>query len=144
MAVIPGPLQDFYAGAFERVRQTGATWTHDYECSSPEVFRKFQMRVSPAWPNDRDAPLVIVNSVLLEAPHTRLGYEALEEVYRDVQQIVTMCCHCRRTRRPSTNLWDWVPQFVRGMPARVSHGLCESCIALHYGAVGQTADPAVS
>jgi hypothetical protein len=131
---IPPALQAFYWQAFEQVWNTGAAWTHEYECSSPEVLRKFQMRVTSATPGDKNAPLVIVNSLVAEAPHSRISYDPLDAVYRDAEGVLTMCCHCRRFRRAHAKIWDWVPAFVRSMPEGVSHGLCDPCVQLHYGA----------
>jgi hypothetical protein len=137
---IPPSLQAFYWQAFEQVWNSGEPWTHEYECSSSEALRKFQMRVAPVYPGDKNAPLVIVNSLVAEAPHSRISYDALDSVYRDSEGILTMCCHCRRVRRVCATIWDWVPAFVRSMPEGVSHGLCDPCLELHYGShIFQTA-----
>jgi PAS domain-containing protein len=138
MAVVPWDLHEFYVLAFEEVRRSGRHWDHRYECSSADVFRRFHMRVSAASPDEASTPLIIVNSLEFEQPHQYPpGLEDLRS-YRDRNGIVTMCCHCRRTKRPEAlEVWDWVPEFVREGPARVSHGLCAPCFQIHYGRRGQ-------
>lgn len=43
----------------------------------------------------------------------------------------TMCAQCRRTKRLHDNYWDWVPEFLRNPPARVSCGICRECLLLY-------------
>ncbi len=133
LAVVPWDLKEFYTNAFETVWRMGVPWEHQYECSSPEVFRQFHMRVAPLLPRRTDSPLVVVNSLQVEYLHPQCGCLPELEEYRDAHDIVTMCCHCRRTKRPAAlEVWDWVPEFVRRHPAKVSHGLCAPCFQLHY------------
>jgi hypothetical protein len=135
MAAVPWDLHEFYLRAFEEVRRSGSPWDHQYECSSADVFRRFHMRVVAATPGDPGTPLIIVNSLEIEQPHQHAPGLEDRRSYRDRNGIVTMCCHCRRTKRPEAlEVWDWVPEFVREPPARVSHGLCAWCFQLHYGA----------
>jgi len=49
-----------------------------------------------------------------------------------------MCSNCRRTQRADRSGWDWVPEWVRGAPVRVSHGICEICSGFLYGRVAPT------
>ena len=44
---ISDPLRDYYTGLFRKVLQSGASWEHDYECSSPEKYRVFHETVYP-------------------------------------------------------------------------------------------------
>ncbi len=131
-SVIPEPLRSFYLDAFARVRTTGEPWDHDYECSSPERFRLFHMRVTPfAWQSQRRI-LIVVNSLVAEGPHPGPGVDSNRAALHDEDGIVTMCCHCRRTRLPSgAREWIWVPSLVRDMPLNVSHGLCPPCFSTY-------------
>src|SRR5512133_468121 len=49
--VIDETLKPFYGDAFKRVAQEKKVWEWVYECSSPELFRKFLMRVHPIEPD---------------------------------------------------------------------------------------------
>jgi hypothetical protein len=133
MDVTPESLHLFYRGIYSEVRRTGRPSEHDFQCSSPEMFRLFHMRILPL-----GAPyLCIENSLSIERSHLR----DLEETsptsgrYLDDQGIIAMCCHCRRTRRVRVvgpPRWDWVPEFLNYPPGTVSHGLCLVCRRFFY------------
>jgi PAS domain-containing protein len=137
--VIPEPLRKFYADGAAEAQHTGKPWEHDFECSSPEVHRRFHMRVLPL----PEGHFLIENSTRVETPHPQnLDQDDPNFTHVDPYGIVTMCSHCRRVRRADASqrrIWDWVPFFVRKAPARVSHGLCPTCCAYFYGAEGEGA-----
>ncbi len=129
---IPSLLKKFYADAFAEARATGNIWEHDFECSSPELFRLFHMRVLPL----SDGHLLVENSMRFEESHKRKSPPVSGNlVYVNEHGILTMCCHCRRTRRVGPRereTWDWIPRFLIEQPGRVSHGLCHTCMAYFY------------
>ena len=126
---IPSPLRAFYSEAFQHAFATGERWEHDYECSSADVYRQYRMVVYPF----EGLFLVVVNALLIEAPHTREPSSPDPSVYR-VDGVIGMCSHCRRVRNPNSQLrWDWVPDVVRAPPPNLSHGLCEPCACFYYG-----------
>jgi hypothetical protein len=129
---IPGPLKKFYAQAFVEVRETGNIWEHDFECSSPELFRLFHMRVLPL----SEGHILVENSLRLEEFHRRNSPAPGDHVaYVNEHGLLTMCCHCRRTRRIGSGekeTWDWIPRFLIEQPGRVSHGLCRTCMAYFH------------
>lgn len=130
LSVIPDPLRTFYLDAFERVLATGVAWDHDYECSSAERSRNFHMRVTP--PPWQSQVLIVINSLIAEGPHPGTCVDSDPTALLDPHGIVTMCCHCRRSRLPSgTREWIWVPALVRDMPVNVSHGLCPVCLSTY-------------
>src|SRR5690348_845763 len=50
--VIPPVLRSFYTRVFDEVQRRAVVWQHIYECSGPQRFRKFRMRVhllNPDW-----------------------------------------------------------------------------------------------
>lgn len=55
-----------------------------------------------------------------------------EQTYRDAHGLILMCMYCRRTQRPDreSDRWDWVRAFAEGKPARVTHGICKTCLEL--------------
>ena len=133
MAAIPPALQQFFEEGFEKVLTKREVFEHCYECSSPEVHRKFRMS---AHPDPEGTGLVIVNSLIVEQPHDTAERPAQlpdTAVYVDAHAKITMCCHCRRTRRATQRMvWDWVPAYLNDAPVPVSHGICTVCMTLHY------------
>lgn len=124
--VIAEPLRAFYREGFATARRTGEPWQHDYECSSPSVFRKFRMIVYPY-----DRGFVVTHAPLVEQPHRERGRGPSHAYERD--GVITMCAHCRRVRRAGeVERWDWVPDYVAARPANLSHGLCPPCYRYHY------------
>lgn len=131
--VIAEPLKVFYANGFAQAKDKGRPWEHDYECSSPASYRLFHMRVLSL----TNSYLFVENSLRFERPHgpERPVMPANADLYLTEAGILTMCCHCRRTRRigaPSVPVWDWVPAYLVEPPGRVSHGLCLNCQAYFY------------
>jgi hypothetical protein len=130
--VTPESLQPFYTSAYTNARKTGQHWEHDFECSSPENFRLFHMRVLPI-----GGPyLCVENSLRVERPHEAATEPSLPlSRYVDENGLTVMCCHCRRTRQ-ARNIgnakWHWIPDFLKSPPKNVSHGLCELCLHFFY------------
>jgi hypothetical protein len=131
LSAVPDPLSNFYANGFAEAHRTGV-WEHDFECSSPELFRLFHMRVLRL----AGLHLLVENSIRIERPHQRESPVKTEfNTYVNKYGISTMCCHCRRTRRigpGGKEMWDWIPNFLREQPGKVSHGLCKTCTAYFY------------
>jgi hypothetical protein len=136
-SAVPAPLQPFYrrllAEAQHAGRDAASPVRHAYECSSPSLYRRFQMTV---YPLTGDRGFLVVNALLVEHPHDpedRAPFPA-SDAYRDAAGIVHQCCHCRRTSNLAhPGRWDWVPAWVERLPPRTSHTLCEPCFAFYYG-----------
>lgn len=131
--VIAGPLRPFFASGFAQAQTRLQPWEHDYECSSPDSFRLFHMRVLPL----ASSYLLVENSLQVERPHgpERPAMPAYPASYLNEHGMLIMCSHCRRTRRigaGAVSIWDWVPDFLIDPPGRVSHGLCPNCRAYFY------------
>lgn len=124
--VISPALLPFYQAGFARASESGERWEHDYECSSPVLFRKFRML---AYPFGRS--FLITHSLLVEAPHPSALFRA-SNAYEQAG-FITMCAHCRRVRAASgRERWDWVPDYLRSNQARMTHGLCPGCYTYYY------------
>lgn len=122
------PLRDFYLLGFERARATGKPWDHEYECSSPERFRRFRMTVYPV----ERGSYVVIHSRLIETAHSGAVCAPRDALYVR-QGLIKMCSHCRRVENPEAlESWDWVPDYVSRPPHRVSHGLCPPCAAFYW------------
>jgi len=125
----PSPLKEFFEKAYREALSTGQVWQHRYDCSSPELFRQYHMRV---YPNQETAQLVVVHSLVVEGPHSEKKRETHtpdKEIYAGQDGIVTICCECRRTcRAGQASVWDWVPAYIERPPERISHGICDVCL----------------
>lgn len=121
---VPRVLEYHYSKLFERAREKNELVTADYECSSPDVFRKFRMQISPI----PDTSLLAVVHPLLA--HGDIPYPVFRSTDHDygLGELVTICAQCRRTKRLHDNVWDWVPEFLRNPPDRVSYGVCQECL----------------
>lgn len=123
-------LRPFFAYNFDRCIAEGRTWTHVYECSSPEHYCEHHMSV---YPLRQQAGLLIVNSLVVEVLHTRLATLPSLPTYENSKGLICQCCHCRRVRRGDDNLtWHWVPEWVAKFPEKLTHGICPACLAYHY------------
>lgn len=135
LEVVAEPLRSFYERSFARVRQEGKPWYHEYECSSPSVYRRLAMRVDLTAPGDA---FVVVHSSLVEVPMAReAAPEARLDDYVNSRGVVIQCANCRRVRRRAPEeLWDWLPWLVTTRPSNLSHGLCRTCATLYYSVAG--------
>lgn len=126
--VFHSEVRSFYVDLFETVQRTGSPADHDYECSSPDLFRIFRLRVLPL----AERSLLLLHHLRVERAHDQPTYEPNASMYRGDGGYIVQCCHCRRTRRaaePAT--WDWVPAYLDRTLPDVSHGLCPPCFR-HY------------
>ena len=130
-ASIPGVLEDAYRKAFQSLDATRPVWVKAYECSSPELFRTFQMRIHLL--EGLSSRFLVTNPLLVERPHDHPS--PASDVYV-TQDFITMCAHCRCARRKGTpERWDFVPAYLRLTSAntpRVTHGLCPICLVYYY------------
>ncbi len=140
-AVTP-PLRPFYRALLARAPEVGAAQhplSHEYECSSADMFRKYNMQV---YALPRQAGWLVVNSLVVEQPHDpeeRPAHATSDAEYRDVAGIVHQCAHCRRVlhqgREPR---WDWVPAWVTHPARDTSHDVCPVCYAFYYPQVASS------
>ena len=122
-------LRPFYTRAFEQARQSGKVWEYVYECSSPNVFREFQMRIHPLTPSGW---YLVTNPIVIERPHPKTVTKGLARYLRR-DGVITMCSHCRCSRQTeSPEQWDFVPAYLEPHLTNVSHGLCPICLEYFY------------
>jgi len=103
-----------------------------YECSSPAVYRKFNMRVEPL--PERDG-FIVVHSLVVEAAFSEGATNPdTARLFTDARGIIVQCASCGRVRRPALpSPWEWVPGLIRADTANVSHGICPICDFRMYG-----------
>ena len=135
MDFIPPELMEFYRAAFSSARD--AVVEFDYECSSPDSYRIFQMQILPV---EQPKGYTVINALTVQEtmdahrPPLVLGPEYVADT-----GIITVCSHCRRSRRvDSPDQWDWVPANLRPAQGNISHGLCPICHAYFYGCMLST------
>lgn len=130
LAPIPPVLREYYAGALRGVLRTGQPWEHDYECSAPDTYRTFRLRVLPL---ARAGGLLLTHTLRIERPHPPPeGFPG--DAYVDENRQIVQCAHCRRVRRTQKpRRWDWVPSYVSTPPADVSHSICDVCASYYFG-----------
>ena len=129
--VVPDVLKKFYCDAFAQALKQGV-WEISYQCSSPDLFRKYRMRVhaltNRAW-------LMVTNPLVYESPHHKVA-TADSKLYVKPNGLVMMCAHCRCSQRVDLpDQWDFVPDYLRlkGQASLiVSHGFCPVCYAYFY------------
>jgi len=128
LEAVPSVLRSFFVAGFERVRATGTPWEHDYECSSPTLYRCFRMIVYPVTGDS----LFVIHSLRVEVSHTRTAHAPDAQVYQ-WDGFIHVCANCRRVENPhGSERWDWVPAYLERPPINVSHGLCKPCAAFYW------------
>ncbi len=126
---IPPVMQSFYREVFAACAEDGEPFAFDYECSSPNEYRRFRMEVMPS---KRGRGIAVVNALRIEQPHGAVAAPPSTE-YLAETGLITMCAHCRKTRSArDPQRWDWVPAYVATVKAPISHGLCPPCHSYHY------------
>ena len=129
---IPEALAGFYAEKFHECLRSGTPWSHEYECSSDEIYRKYHQTTYPL----DCRGLVVINALVVETPinsgDSRLASGDLEAYY-DTNRFVHQCCHCRRVNNlHAAGQWDWVPQLVKHPDKLTTHAICPHCLSHYY------------
>ena len=125
-------IRSFYVDHLRSILETGVVWEHDYECSSPELFRIYH---ETAYPMHDKRGILVMNSLLVETEHTPAdGPSPLyESFYRKPNGLIMQCAYCRRFQRnKDDDIWDWNPEWLRHPPDRISHSLCNICFDYYF------------
>jgi PAS domain-containing protein len=128
---VPDFLRNWYKKLYRWVRKNQKPWEHDYQCSSPQKFRAFHMRVLPI---DRSY-LLVENSLLIERAHRWKLNLSSDRQYINQYGWIVMCAHCRRTEymcEEGKREWHWVPSYIVKAPAPVSGGICPACVSYYF------------
>lgn len=132
IAVLPAAAAEIYVPAYLRAMETGTPFEHDYECSSAQVFRRYQQT---AYPLRDGLGLVVANHLVYEAPHAWRP-QATGPRHFDRDGWLAQCACCRRLRDSShPEKWDWVPAVVETPHPRTTHTYCLNCLNFYYGDV---------
>ncbi len=131
---ISNDLKAFYKTQYTKVLHNKKVWKHEYECSSPSLYRMFFQSV---YPLKNGEGLIIVNSIKIEYAINKKPQLLLhcrqEADYIQSTGLINQCSNCRRTQRANdSNMWDWAPKLVTNMPLNISHGICPICYDYHW------------
>jgi len=128
----PPLFSDSLLAKFERAGSRNDGFSLMYECSSPAVYRKFNMRVEPL--PERDG-FIVVHSLVVEAAFSECETNPdTARLFTDARGFIVQCASCGRVRRPTLpSPWEWVPGLVKADTENVSHGICPLCDFRMYG-----------
>jgi hypothetical protein len=130
---LSGKMKDFYISNYKKVLSDLKVWKHEYECSSPTLYRVFCQDV---YPLKNAAGIVVVNSLKTERTfdHEELkNFTLSNNEYVDKNGFITLCTNCRKTQRVNNvGVWDWVPDFVYDAPKNASHSICVICYDYYW------------
>ena len=138
LASVPAALAGFYRGLFTRTLTLHSPdamqpVSHEYECSSPDVYRRYAMAI---YPLRNQAGLLMVHTLRIESPiETRPGFieGAPDGEYIAADGLVRQCACCRRTRSVrQPDQWHWIRDWVSRCPAMISHTVCAVCAVAYY------------
>lgn len=128
----------YYVTHYTNCRDTGRVWRHEYDCSSPEIPRRFLQLVYPL----SKGHLLIVNSRRMEAAEPTDETGIFLDSYRDTHGLIHQCAHCRRVSTTNdADCWDWVPEWAREIPVTSSHTFCPTCVGFYYPRRQRSRDP---
>lgn len=136
--LIPDVLAPVYKELFESVMNEKSvsmiSRQIEYECSSPELYRRFSMHI---YPIGKDGGLLVVHSLLIEEPYIAFFADATNMVnecnYINKHGLVTQCANCRRIKNLSIEgQWDWIPKWIKEPHTPMSHGICRPCMHHYY------------
>lgn len=141
LSAISGPLRDYYARAFGRVRRSGDAFEQTYGCHSRSVERQYRLRVHPL----ASGGLLLMHTLVVSLPLASTPGEALTLArYVDAHGLVHQCSNCRRVRRAGeVAVWDWVAELVEHPAINTSHGVCSVCCGRYYAELESSPPPAL-
>ncbi len=124
---ISGPQKVYYRELFASCFDKNEPTAHEYECSSPGVFRLLKLFI---YPTSQKNVLLLDHAVIVEQSRQLNTISLSRDTYIDDHGTMHQCGHCRRVRHNDGSRWDWL-NGAFDYPD-VSHGICESCLATYY------------
>lgn len=127
---ISPPFRELYRDLFAYVLASGSVYTQEYECSSRDTYRLYQMR---ALPIDNRA-LILEHSHVIDFSQRADGdgNDDPLEGYRDANGLLLQCSNCQRVRRVVTQSWDWIAALAAQPDPATSHGICPLCLGFYW------------
>ncbi len=130
---VSGQLHYFYKTIFTQCLYNNTLWSHEYECSSDTIYRRFHQLV---YPLENQQGLLIVNSIIVEQAHS-LTQDTITAFnindYLDDNNFICQCAYCRRVENfQHSGRWDWIPEWVKNCPKNTSHTYCPDCFDQYF------------
>lgn len=125
-------LKQFYVDRFKMVEETGEVSSLDYQCSSVETYREFRQTIYKLRNN---LGFLVQNSLKIFMPTDELDLTNYAPSNRYVQAngFISQCSNCRKVLRADhSEIWDWIPEWVRNMPDNLSHSICPPCYDYYW------------
>jgi hypothetical protein len=136
--LIPDVLAPVYKELFESAQnETESSLIapqFEYECSSPELYRRFSMHIYSL----ANQGVLVVHSLLIEEPYIPLSAVKETKLNDEVScvdkvGVVRQCANCRRIRNVhNEEQWVWVPKLIKDPHTITSHVICKPCRAHYY------------
>jgi len=121
-------MSAFYLHGYGRSLRTGAAWSHEYECSSADRYRRFLQIVYPL----RGEAFLVVNSPTVNRLHERRPDDATLAEYLDADGTLHRCAHCGRVYANRPHDWHWAPAWATLPEKQVTVVVCEICLEKYY------------
>jgi hypothetical protein len=121
----------------DRVLERNKGEIHCADCNTPQRYRLFSTRYSPLAGREGPVGLVVLTSMIEDAPieaRYRLAPPD-EQRHRQPTGFILQCGGCRRVHVTGTapRVWEFVPEYVAQPRTDISHGICELCREVLYG-----------
>ena len=125
-------LKLYFRNKYKKVIRTGKVWHHQYECSSNKKYRFFHQT---AYPLQNKEGILIIHTEMFKLPMSNMNREtfhAIEHRYFNAEGRILQCSNCRHTQRADDpEIWDWVPSWVKKLPANYTLTICPTCEHLY-------------
>lgn len=125
-------LRLYFYNHYKKAIRTGKVWHHEYECSSKKKYRFFHQTAYPL-PNKNG--LLIIHAEMFKLPMgnmNRENFHAIEHRYLNADGQIVQCSNCRHTQRADQpEIWDWVSDWVKKLPANHRLTICPTCEHLY-------------
>jgi hypothetical protein len=123
-AIAP-PVRSFFEVQYRECLTERRVWDFDYECSSADRYRVFHLRVAPT---PGAEALISIHTPRIDFDCVRDESPPILANYLQADGAVRQCCECRRFQRfGATDVFDWVPSWIRRRPQQVRQVLCPNC-----------------
>lgn len=130
---ITGPLRHFYYKKYNDVLNSRTIFEHEFECSSPEKYRKYHQRVIPL---PLTSGLLITNSKIQEYPHLQsIQHHHSSNLlpYLNSDGEICQCSNCRKVKNMDyENRWDWIAKFIVSLQPNTIFSVCDECMNKYY------------
>jgi hypothetical protein len=136
--VVPEVLNEHYEKLWSSALNSNTVYTYDYECSSPDKYRKYHQT---AYPIRNSVGLIFTNHCMIEKRREDQEH-TFDKHFLNADNYVEQCSNCRKVKDQSADYkWDWVPGLVANPYTNTNHTLCDYCLESYYPDINQAEWP---